>query len=101
MINPNTFYFLYLLASKRNGVLYLGVTSNLPRRIEQHRQGYFSGFTKKYNVHKLVWFEEHTDIREAVLREKAIKRWRRAWKIALIEKANPDWLDLWDEIKGV
>ena len=100
MMDRNTFYFLYLLASKPHGVLYLGVTSDLPRRIEQHRQGYFSGFTKKYNVHTLVWFEEHTDIREAIRREKAVKRWRRAWKIALIEKSNPDWRDLWDEVEG-
>lgn len=96
-----TYNFVYILATKRDGAFYTGVTSDLPKRIEQHRKGYFSGFTRKYGIHKLVWFEEHTDIREAILREKAIKHWRRAWKIALIEKANPEWRDLWDEIKSL
>ena len=97
----STYNFVYILATKRDGAFYTGVTSDLPKRIEQHRQGYFSGFTRKYGIHKLVWFEEHTDIREAILREKAIKHWRRAWKIALIEMANPEWRDLWDEIKSL
>ena len=97
----NTYNFVYILATKRDGVFYTGVTSDLPKRLEQHRQGYFGGFTRKYGIHKLVWLEEHTDIREAIVREKAIKHWRRAWKIALIETANPEWKDLWDEISGL
>ena len=89
-------YFLYILASRRDGVLYVGVTRDLLRRVQQHRAGQFSVFTKKYNVKLLVWHETHHDIRAAIAREKTIKRWRRAWKIALIEKANPDWRDQFD-----
>lgn len=85
---------VYLLASKRNGTLYCGVTSDLATRIAQHREGTFDGFTKEYNVRHLVWFEVHEDMEVAILREKRIKKWRRAWKLELIEAKNPQWKDL-------
>ena len=91
-------YFVYLLASRRNGTLYVGVTSNLAGRIAEHRDALRESFTKKYGVHQLMWFEEFADIHEAILREKRIKKWRRAWKLELIEKTNPDWLDLFERI---
>jgi putative endonuclease len=84
-------YFVYLLANKPYGTLYTGVTSNLIQRVYQHEQGFVSGFTKTYDVHHLVYYEIHTDINEAILREKRIKRWRRQWKINLIEQSNPRW----------
>ncbi|NII11247.1 GIY-YIG nuclease family protein [Oleiagrimonas sp. C23AA] len=91
---------VYLLASRRNGTLYVGVTSNLVARIWQHRQQVMAGFTQRYRVHRLVWFEMHHDMRSAIVREKAIKAWRRAWKIQLIEASNPYWRDLYSEICG-
>jgi len=91
-------YFVYILASKRNGTLYVGVTSNLAGRTYEHKQDLRDGFTKKYGVHRLVWFEEFGDVYAAILREKRIKKWRRAWKIELIEKMNPDWTDLFEQI---
>lgn len=84
----------YLLASHRNGTLYAGVTSNLIQRLYQHREGLIAGFTSDYGIHRLVWFEQHTAMAHAITREKRIKKWNRAWKIALIERANPDWRDL-------
>lgn len=87
-------YFVYLLASRPYGTLYVGVTGNLAGRIAEHRAGAREGFTKKYGVHRLVWFEEFGDIQDAILREKRIKKWNRAWKMELIEKANPVWDDL-------
>jgi putative endonuclease len=84
---------VYFMASK-SGVLYLGVTSNLPIRVGQHKEKILPGFTKKYNVTKLVWFEPRTSIRSAIAREKEIKKWRRSKKIALIESLNPEWDDL-------
>ena len=90
--------YVYILASRRNGTLYTGVTSNLAERIWQHRQGEIEGFTKQYHVHRLVYFEEHVDIRDALRREKQIKKWRRAWKIRLIERENPRWVDLFDKL---
>ena len=87
----------YLLASRRNGTLYLGVTSDLVRRIHEHRTG-SSGFTARYEVRHLVWFEPHDNIAVAIQRETSLKRWKRAWKIALIERDNPAWRDLWEEI---
>jgi putative endonuclease len=86
--------FVYMLASKRNGTLYTGVTGDIPARMEQHRSGKGSAFVKKYKVTRLVWFEEHPLYASAIQRETNIKRWKRAWKIALIEKMNPDWDDL-------
>ena len=91
-------YFVYILASERNGTLYVGVTGDLTGRVGQHRDSILEGFTKKYDVHKLVWFEEFADIHEAILREKRIKKWRRAWKLELIEKMNPTWTDLFEQI---
>jgi putative endonuclease len=91
-------YFVYLLASKRNGTLYLGVTSDLANRTWQHKSDLIEGFTKKYGVHLLVWFEEHNDIRDAIDRERQIKGWNRAWKIKLNEKRNPQWLDLYENV---
>jgi putative endonuclease len=89
---------VYILASRRNGTLYTGVTSNLVQRVWQHRNNLVDGFTKKYGVHDLVWFESHATMPSAIEREKAIKGWKRAWKLALIESENPDWRDLFDEI---
>lgn len=88
--------YVYILASRRNGTLYVGVTNDLLRRVHEHREGLTPGFTKTYGVKRLVWYEEHGEIGAAILREKAVKRWRRAWKLALIEEKNPQWLDLWD-----
>ena len=81
---------VYLLCSQRNGTLYLGVTSNLVQRVWQHREGLADGFTSKYGVHRLVWFEQHDEMESAILREKQIKKWNRAWKLDLIEKINPE-----------
>ena len=89
---------VYLLASKRNGTLYIGVTSNLPARIWQHKNDQIDGFTKKYRVHRLVYFELHEEMTAAIRREKQLKKWRRTWKIELIEKDNPEWRDLYEEI---
>ena len=93
--------FVYILASKKNGTLYTGVTSNLEARIWQHRHDVYPGFSRKYGCKTLVWFETHDDIAEAILREKRIKRWRRAWKTELIEKRNPDWHDLYPELFSI
>ena len=90
--------YVYILASRRNGTLYTGVTTDLVRRIWQHREGATPGFTSRYGVKRLVWYEEYGDIVSAIAREKQIKRWRRAWKLALIEARNPQWLDLWDQL---
>jgi len=91
---------VYLLASRRNGTLYTGVTSNLIQRVWQHKNNLVDGFTKKYGVHTLVWFEVHQTMPSAIEREKAIKEWRRAWKIELIESVNPQWRDLYEDIVG-
>ncbi|MBA3525720.1 MAG: GIY-YIG nuclease family protein [Sphingomonas sp.] len=85
---------VYLLASKRNGTLYVGVTSNLLPRIHQHRQALVPGFTREYGVKLLVWLEQHPNMESAITREKRIKKWNRAWKLELIEASNPDWRDL-------
>jgi len=89
---------VYLLASKRNGTLYVGVTSGLANRIALHRDDVIAGFTRRYGVHRLVWFEEFEDMPCAIRREKQIKKWDRAWKLRLIEEGNPGWRDLWEEI---
>jgi putative endonuclease len=91
-------YFVYILASQRNGTLYVGVTNNLGRRIHEHREKIIEGFTSQYNVTKLVWFDQTSSIEEAIAHEKRLKRWQRAWKIALIEKTNPTWNDLYEGI---
>ena len=87
-------YFVYILASQRNGTLYVGVTNNLARRVHEHREKIIEGFTSQYDVTRLVWFDQTASIEEAISHEKRLKRWRRAWKIALIEKTNPTWKDL-------
>ncbi|WP_341895983.1 GIY-YIG nuclease family protein [Ferrovibrio terrae] len=89
---------VYILASKRNGTLYVGVTSDLAQRIWQHRSGAVDGFSKQYAVYRLVHAEFHDTMADAILREKRIKKWRRAWKLALIEATNPDWRDLYDDL---
>ena len=86
---------MYILASRRNGTLYVGVTSDLIKRTWEHRSGVVEGFTKRYGVHRLVYYELHTDMLSAIGREKQIKNWQRPWKLARIEQANPDWRDLW------
>ncbi len=91
-------YWVYLLASKPNGTLYLGVTNNLSRRVHEHRMKRTPGFTQRYDVTMLVWYESYTDVLEAIAREKDIKKWRRAWKINLIRAMNPDWRDLYEEL---
>jgi putative endonuclease len=87
-------YFVYILASRKHGTLYVGVTNNIARRVSEHRAGSASAFTKKYQVHRLVYAESHDNVEEAIKREKAIKEWQRAWKVQLIERANPEWDDL-------
>jgi putative endonuclease len=89
---------VYLLASKRNGTLYVGVTSDLVQRIWQHKNDLVEGFTKRYGVHTLVWYEMSETMQAAIARERAIKEWKRAWKIELIEKFNPEWRDLYEEV---
>lgn len=93
--------YTYLLASKKGGTLYCGVTSNLPRRIWEHREGITGGFTARYGVKRLVWYEEFDWVLDAIAREKAIKTWPRSWKVALIERDNPDWRDLYAHLPMV
>lgn len=97
MINIHTCYmssFVYILTNKRNGTLYVGVTSDLMNRIKQHKDGFYQGFTKKYRLHTLVYVEIFSEIQAAIYREKQLKQWNRTWKMALIEKNNPHWEDL-------
>jgi putative endonuclease len=89
---------VYILASKLNGTLYIGVTSDLIKRIWEHKENLVEGFTCKYNVHRLVYFEQHDSMIGALTREKQLKKWQRSWKIRLIEQDNPKWLDLYTEI---
>lgn len=89
---------IYLLASGRNGTLYVGVTSNLIKRVWEHKNHVVDGFTKKYQIDRLVWYEVHETMESAIQREKAIKEWQRAWKLVLIEKFNPDWADLYETL---
>ena len=91
---------VYILASGPNGTLYIGVTSNLVQRLWQHRNGTFSGFTSRYGVHRLVYYEMHGDMEHAIEREKRLKKWERKWKLRLINEANPGWRDLGEEILG-
>ena len=89
---------VYILANKPDGTLYIGVTTNLTQRIWQHKNDLIEGFTKRYGIHRLVWYELHESMESAIQREKTIKKWNRAWKIELIEKNNPTWRDLYNEI---
>ncbi len=91
-------YCVYILASKKNGILYIGVTSNLQKRIWEHKNNVVEGFTKRYFVHKLVYFAQTTDVYSALLREKQLKKWKREWKVNLIEEENPYWKDLYETL---
>ena len=91
-------YFVYIMAAKRNGTLYIGVSNDLIRRVYEHKNNLADGFTKKYAVHDLVYYEVHQEIEQAILREKQIKEWKRQWKKNLIEEENPQWKDLYEDI---
>lgn len=91
-------YYVYILASKKNGTLYTGVTSNLIKRVYEHKNDMAAGFTQKYAVHDLVYFEVTDSVEGAIAREKQLKKWNRAWKISLIEESNPDWKDMYTEL---
>ena len=100
MPNSDKVFAVYIMASKRNGTLYIGVTSDLLSRVFQHKNGTYSGFTKKYKVHQLVWYEWHGSAESAIYREKQLKEWNRIWKLRIIEDMNPRWLDLYDALAG-
>ena len=100
MVGAEAFIAVYMLASRRHGTLYIGVTSDLISRIAQHKSGEFEGFTKRYGVTLLVWFEAYESISEAIYREKQLKKYKRDWKINLIERENPGWLDLFPGLLG-
>lgn len=91
-------YYVYILASKRNGTLYVGITDNLIKRVWQHKNDIVEGFTKKYNCHHLVYYEQTNEVMAALEREKQIKKWKRQWKLELIEKQNPEWKDLYNDL---
>jgi len=93
-------FCVYILASKKNGTLYIGVTSDLVGRVYTHKEDLVAGFTRRYGVHRLVWFAVHGSAESAIVREKQLKKWNRAWKISLIEKENPHWLDLYPTLFG-
>jgi len=93
-------YYVYMICSKRNGTLYIGVTSDLIKRVYEHKNKLANGFSKKYDVHRLVWYESHETVEEAIVREKQIKKWNRRWKLRLIERDNPEWDDLYETICG-
>ena len=90
-------YYIYIITNKPNGTLYIGVTNNIARRIYEHKHGLVEGFSKKYHLHILVYYEIFNDVKEAIIREKQMKKWKRDWKIRLIEEFNPEWKDLYDE----
>lgn len=89
-------YFVYILSSKKNGTLYVGMTDDLCRRVWEHKTDLMQGFTKKYRVHNLVWYCEYAEVLDAIAREKQLKKWKRAWKIELIESENKNWIDLYN-----
>jgi putative endonuclease len=91
-------FYVYMLCSKRNGTLYIGVTSDLVKRVYEHKNNLVNGFTKKYNIHRLVWYEIHESAESAINRERRIKKWKRAWKLKLIGQDNPGWSDLYESI---
>ena len=95
LLGVDKYFYVYVLASERNGTLYVGVTSNLAKRIWEHKERLVPGFTSEYGVYKLVWYEQHGSAETAITREKRIKKWNRAWKIKLIEETNPYWNDLY------
>jgi putative endonuclease len=89
---------VYILASKKNGTLYIGITTNLKKRVWEHKNNLIEGFTQRYGIHQLVWYEVHNTLDSAIKREKRLKKWKRDWKIELIESVNPDWQDLYDKL---
>ncbi|MFC1724094.1 GIY-YIG nuclease family protein [candidate division KSB1 bacterium] len=91
-------YYIYIMSNKKDGTLYIGITNDLKRRVYEHKDGKIKGFTKRYNLDKLIYFEEFKNIDEAIIREKMLKRWNRTWKTELLEKSNPDWKDLYDDL---
>jgi len=91
-------YYIYIMANKKNGTLYVGLTNDLIRRVYEHKNDLIEGFTKKYRIHILVYYEVYRDIKNAIIREKRLKKWNRNWKIQLIEKNNPEWEDLYDKL---
>lgn len=91
-------FYIYILANKRNGTLYIGVTSDLIKRVWEHKGGFVQGFTKRYGIKTLVYYEVYLDIRDAIEREKRLKNWSRLWKLRIIEEMNPEWKDLYEEI---
>lgn len=93
-------YFLYIMASKKNGTLYVGVISDIIKRVYEHKEGIIKGFTSQYDIKTLVYYEVFKDVEEAIKREKNVKAWKRDWKLKIIEEKNPDWLDLYDDITG-
>ncbi len=93
-------YHVYILASRQNGTLYVGITNDIIKRVFQHKNDHVEGFTARYRIHRLVWYESCLDVREAIAREKQLKKWTRKWKLALIEKSNPQWRDLYGEVTG-
>ena len=93
-------YYVYIMASKRNGTLYIGTTGDLLKRVWQHKKNVVEGFTQRYQVHRLVYFDQTEDVKAAITREKQMKKWNRAWKLRLIEERNPEWRDLFDELSG-
>jgi putative endonuclease len=95
---PSRSFYVYFLASRKHGTLYLGVTNNLVRRVYEHKTKAVPGFTKRYNVDRLIWFEIYDDALTAIAREKELKKWRRDWKVRLIEESNPNWVDLYEGI---
>ena len=94
----NKYSYVYIITNKRNGPLYIGVTSNIVKRIYEHKNGFVDGFSKKYKLHMLVYYEQHFDIVVAIAREKQLKKWNRLWKLKLIEDTNPKWRDLYYDI---
>jgi len=100
MLKAEKSFAVYIMASRRNGTLYIGATSDLVGRVHQHKNGVFDGFTKKYKVHMLVWYEQHATADTAIYREKQLKNWNRLWKLRIIEEMNPEWRDLYGDIVG-
>ena len=92
---------VYILASQRKGTLYIGVTSNLTKRVWEHQNDFVPGFTREYGVHTLVWYEQHATMESAITREKALKKWKRQWKVALVQRENPQWRDLYPRVLGL
>ena len=98
LVKNMKYYFVYMMASKKRGVIYTGMTSDIIKRVCEHKSGYYPGFSKKYKTKILVYYEIHRDVNEAILRENRLKKWNRDWKIQLIEKKNPKWNDLYDTL---